>query len=79
MGANLVPRGVPFAGCLRVRVSVYADDIIAFVSHQLDIKAVEKAYVRYEEIAGAKINFDSSEDLRLVTWKVNLPQPGFFY
>ena len=59
--ANSVQRGVPFAGCLRVMVSVYTDDITVFVSCRLDIKAVKKVFERYEEVAGAKINFDKQK------------------
>ena len=58
-------RGVPFAGPLTARVSAFADDITVFVSHRLDIKAVKEAVVEYERIAGAKVNFDKSEGLRL--------------
>ena len=41
--------------------------------HRLDIKAVKKAVARYEEIAGAKINFDTSEGLRLGAWRGGVP------
>ena len=53
--ANPALYGVPFAGCVRAKVSAYADDITVFVSRRL---AVEKAVGRYEEVVGAKINFD---------------------
>ena len=52
----------PFVSRVRVMVSAYAD-ITVFVSHRLDILAVEKAVERYEEVAGAKINFYKSEGL----------------
>ncbi len=35
----------------------------------LDIKAVKEAVVEYERIAGAKVNFDKSEGLRLGAWR----------
>ena len=41
-------------------VSAFADDITVFESHSMDIKAVKKAVVRYEQVIGAKINFDES-------------------
>ena len=44
---------VPFA-----KVSSYADDIIVFVSHQMDILAVKKVVKKYEEVVSAKINSD---------------------
>ena len=49
-------RGVPFAGCLRAKVTSYADGITAFVSRQSDMKTVRKVIERYEEVA--KINFE---------------------
>ena len=68
--ANPALRGVPFAGPLTARVSAFADDITVFVSRRLDIKAVKKAVSEYERIAGAKVNFDKSEGLRLGAWRV---------
>ena len=47
-----------FAGRLSPKVSAYAHDITVFVSRCLDIKAVKRAVARYEQIAGANINFD---------------------
>ena len=43
----------------------------------LDIKAMKKAVVRYEQIAGAKVNFDKSEGLRLGYYidSISLPVP----
>ena len=61
---NTALRGVPFAGPLTTRVSAFAD-ITVFVSRRLDIKAVKKAVSEFERIAGAKVNFDKSEGLRL--------------
>ena len=40
-----------------------------FVSHRLDIKSVKKAVARYEQIAGAKTNFDKNEGLRLGAYR----------
>ena len=48
----------------------FADDIAVFVSSHLDIIAAKMAVARYEKVAGAKVNFDKSEDLRLVAWGV---------
>ncbi len=45
--ANPALRGVLFAGCVRTKVSTYADDITVFVSNRLGIKAVKKAVARY--------------------------------
>ena len=56
--ANPALCGVLFAGCVRAKVSTYADYITVFLSCRSDIKAVKKAVKRYEEVAGAKINFD---------------------
>ena len=58
-------RVIPLTGFLSAKVSAYADDITVFVSRRLDLKAVKKAVVRFEQIVGAKINFDKSEGLRL--------------
>ena len=44
----------------------------------LGIKAVKKAVARYGQKAGAKINFDKSEGLRLGAWKGGVPLPGPF-
>ena len=71
-------RGVPFVGPLTARVSMFADDITVFVSHRLDIKAVKEAVVEYERIAGAKVNFDKSEGLRLSAWRSSNTLPGPF-
>ena len=75
--ANVALCGVLFAGCLRAKVSAYADDITVFVSRPSNIKAVKKAVKGYEEVAGAKINFDKSEGLRPGAWRgsVHLPEP----
>ena len=76
---NPALRGVPFAGRLTARLSVFADDITVFVSRRLDIKAVKKAVSEYEQIAGAKVNFDKSEGLRLGAWRGSNTLPGPFH
>ena len=43
-----------------------------------DIKAVKEAVVEYERIAGAKVNFDKSEGLRLGAWRGSNTLPGPF-
>ena len=72
-------RGIPFASPLSAKISAYADDIIVFVFCHLDIKAVKKAVARYEQIAGAKINFDKSEGLQQGAGRgsVHLPEVAF--
>ncbi len=45
-------------------------------STRLDILAVKKAVERYEKVAGAKINFDKSEGLRLGAWRGGVSLPG---
>ena len=69
--------GIPFVSSLVARFSAFADDITVFVSRRLDIKAVKEAVVEYERIAGAKVNFDKSEGLRLGAWRGSntLPRP----
>ena len=42
------------------------------------ILAVRKVDERYENVAGAKVNFDKSEGLRLGAWKRGGPPPGPF-
>ena len=76
---NPALRGVPFAGPLTARVSAFTDDITVFVSRRLDIKAVKKAVSEYERIAGAKVNFDKSEGLRLGAWRGSNTLPGPFH
>ena len=63
-------RGIPLAGLFSANVSTYTDDITVFVFRRLDVKAVKKAVVRYEQISGAKFNFYESEGLRLGVWRV---------
>ena len=75
---NPALRGVLFAGPLTARVSAFADDITVFVSRCLDIKAVKKAVSEYERIAGAKVDFDKSERLRLGAWRGSNTLPGPF-
>ena len=71
-------RGIPFVSSLAARVSTFADDITVFVSRRLDIEAVKEAVVEYERIAGAKVNFDKSEGLRLGAWRGSNTLPGPF-
>ena len=77
-GTSPALRGVPFAGRLAARVSAFAYDITVFVSRRLDIEAVKEAVVEYERIAGAKVNFDKSEGLRLGAWRGSNTLPGPF-
>ena len=77
-GTSPALRGVPFVGRLAARVSAFADDITVFVSHRLDIEAVKEVVVEYEQIAGAKVNFDKSEGLRLGAWRGSNTLPGPF-
>ena len=64
-GTGPALRGIPFVGRLMARVSAFADVVTVFVSRLQDIEAVKEAVVEYERIAGAKVNFDKSEGLRL--------------
>ena len=77
-GTSSALRGVPFAGPLTARVSAFADDITVFVSRRLDIKAVKEVVVEYKRIAGASVNFDKSECLRLGAWRGSNTLPGAF-
>ena len=74
-GVRPALRGIPLAGSVHARIS---DDITVFVSNRLDILAVKKAVERYEKVAGAKVNFDNSEGLRLGAWKKGGLLPGPF-
>ena len=49
-----------------------------FVSRLQDKEAVKEAVVEYERIAGAKVNFDKSEGLRLGAWRGSNTLPGPF-
>ena len=42
----------------------------------LDIKAVKKAVGEYEQIAGAKVNFDKSKGLRHGAWRGGVTDPS---
>ena len=77
-GTSLALRGIPFVGRLAARVSAFADDVTVFVSRLRDIEAVKVAVVEYERIAGAKVNFDKSEGLRLGAWRGSNTLPGPF-
>ena len=72
---NPALRGVPFTGPLTVRVSAFADDISLCIPPP-GYKAVKKAVSKYERIAGAKVNFDKSEDLQLGAWRGSDTLPG---
>ena len=77
-GTSPAPRGIPFVGRLVARVSAFADDVTVFVSRLQDIEAVKEAVVECERIAGAKVNFDKSEGLRLGAWRGSNTLPGPF-
>ena len=70
-GTSPALRGIPFVDRFAARVSPFADDVTVFVSRRQDIEAVKEAVVEYEQIAGAKVNFDKSEGLRLGAWRGN--------
>ena len=76
-GTSPALRDIPFVGRLAARVSTFADDVTVFVFRRLDIEVVKEAVVEYERIAGAKVNFDKSEGLRLGAWRGSntLPVP----
>ena len=77
-GTKSAQRCIHFAGPLTARVSTFADDITVFVSCLKDIEVVKKAVAKYEGIAGAKVNFDKSEGLRLGAWTGSDTLPGPF-
>ena len=60
------------------KVSAYADVITVLESYLLDIKAEKKAVERYDQIAGANINFDKSRGLQLGAWRGGVPLPEPF-
>ena len=78
VGENPALRIVPLAALLTARVSAFVDDITVFVSRLLDIEAVKKAVAGNERIAGARVNFDKSEGLRLCAWTGSDTLPGPF-
>ena len=78
MGRQIQPCAESFLLAVRMNVSVYANDNTVFISRWSDIKAVKKVVKTYEEVAGAKINFDKSEGLRLGAWRGSVPLPGLF-
>ena len=53
--------GVLLVGRVRTRVSAFADDITVFESCCSGRGAVKKVIARYEQVVGAKVNFDKSE------------------
>ena len=77
-GARPALRGILLSGSVRAKISAFADDITVFVSRRRDIVAVKEAVARYEKVAGAKVNFDKSEGLRLGAWRGSVPLPGPF-
>ena len=52
--------GISLAVYFEARVFTYTDDATVFVSHLLDIIAVQQALARYELVVGAKINAEKS-------------------
>ena len=76
--ARLALCGISLTGSVRAKISALAVDITVFVSRRLDIVAVKMAVERYEKMAGAKVNFDKSEGLRLGAWRGGVPLPRPF-
>ena len=76
--ANQALIRVPLVGCVRARVSAFADDIRVFVSRCSDIEAVKKTVAKYEQVAGVKVNFDKSKGQRLGAWRGGVPISGPF-
>ena len=66
-------RGISLTGSVRAKISAFSDDITVFVSRRLDKGAVKMAVERYENVVGAKVNFDKSEGLRLGAWRGRSP------
>ena len=77
-GARPALHGILLTGSIRAEISVFTDDITVFVSRHRDILAVKEAIARYEMVAGAKVNFDKSEGLRLGAWRGSVPLPVTF-
>ena len=77
-GARPALRGILLSGSVRAKISAFADDITVFVFKRRDIVAEKEAVARYEKVAGAKVNFDKSEGLRLGAWRGSFPLPGPF-
>ena len=75
--ANPALSGVPFGGRVKTKASAYADDITVFVSRHLSILAMKKSVEKFE-VAGAKINFDKGEGLRLGACRGGVPLPWPF-
>ena len=76
--ARAAQHRIPLAGHVWAKVSAYTQDITVFVSCCLDILAVKEVVVRYEKVAGTKVNFDKSEGLWLGAWRGAIPLPGPF-
>ena len=75
---NPILIGVPLVGRVRARVTAFTNDITVFVSRQSDREAMKKAVARYEQEAGAMVNFDKSEDLWLGDWRGGVLLQGPF-
>ena len=71
-------RGILLSGSVRAKIFAFADDITVFVSRRRDIVSVKEAVAKYEKVAGAKVNFDKSEGLRLGDWRGSVLLPGPF-
>ena len=71
-------RGILQTGSVRAKISAFTDDITVFVFRRWDILVVKEAVARYEKVAGAKVNFDKGEGLRLGAWRGSVPLPGPF-
>ena len=77
--ARTALRGIKLTGSVRAKISAFADGITVLMSSHLDILPVKIAVERYIKVAGAKINFDKREGLRLGAWKGSFPLPGPFH
>ena len=77
-GARPALREILLSGSVRAKISAFTDDITVIVSRRHDIVAVKEAVPRYEKVAGAKVNFDKTEGLGLVSWRGSVPLPGLF-
>ena len=76
---SLALHGILLSYSVRAKISVFADDITVFVSRRRDILAMKEAVASYKKVAGAKVNFDKSEGLRLGAWRSSVPLPRPFH
>ena len=67
---------ISLTSSVQAKISAFANNITVFVSRRRDILAVKEVVVRYKKVAGAKVNFDKSEGLRLDAWRGSIPLPG---